>query len=161
MKRRSFTKSVLALQASSWVWSNGLATASAQTAAEPLSRVRPGQAGWPSEARWEGLNTQVGGRLIKVRPSLSACQEAPDGTVCRDVFKELKNPYYIGDNPSLTQTTGWVDAWTSQPSAYAVATKTTDDVVAAVNFARDNDLRLVVRGADIPISVPPTPPIRS
>ena len=58
----------------------------------------------------------------------------------------MKDPYYIGDDPSLTQTTGWVDAWTSQPSVYAVAAKTTDDVVAAVNFARDNDLRLVVRG---------------
>ena len=38
------------------------------------------------------------------------------------------------------------DAWTSQPSAYAVAAETTEDVVAAVNFARDNNLRLVVKG---------------
>jgi FAD/FMN-containing dehydrogenase len=62
------------------------------------------------------------------------------------VFRELKNPYYIGDEAGLAQTTGWLDAWTSQPSVYAVAVETTADVVAAVNFARINNLRLVIRG---------------
>ena len=47
---------------------------------------------------------------------------------------------------ALTQTTGWVDAWTSTPSVYAVAARATGDVVAAVNFARENHLRLVVKG---------------
>jgi FAD/FMN-containing dehydrogenase len=58
----------------------------------------------------------------------------------------LKNPYYIRDQAALTQSTGWVDAWTTQPSVYAVAAKGTEDVVAAVNFARENKLRLVVKG---------------
>ncbi len=65
---------------------------------------------------------------------------------CTEVFKELKNPYYLGDEVGLTQSLGWVDAWTSQPSVYAVAAKTTADVVAAVNFARENNLRLAVKG---------------
>jgi hypothetical protein len=34
----------------------------------------------------------------------------------------------------------------AQPSAYAVAARETADIVAAVNFARDNNLRLVVKG---------------
>jgi FAD/FMN-containing dehydrogenase len=46
----------------------------------------------------------------------------------------------------LTQTSGWVDAWTSAPSVYAVAATKTEDVVAAINFARENNLRLVVKG---------------
>src|SRR5262249_28180033 len=37
-------------------------------------------------------------------------------------------------------------AWTSTPSVYAVAAQTAEDVVAAVNFARENKLRLVVKG---------------
>ncbi len=41
---------------------------------------------------------------------------------------------------------GWVDAWTSHPSAYAVAARTTADTVAAVDFAREHSLRLVVKG---------------
>ena len=33
-----------------------------------------------------------------------------------------------------------------KPSVYAVAARTTNDVVAAVNFARELDLRVVVKG---------------
>jgi FAD/FMN-containing dehydrogenase len=69
-----------------------------------------------------------------------------DGAACDEVFRELKNPYYIGDQVGLTQTTGWVDAWTFRPSAYAVVAETTADVMAAIDFARQNNLRLVVKG---------------
>ena len=64
----------------------------------------------------------------------------------RAFFKGLKNPWLIGDNVALTQTSGWVDAWTSTPSAYAVAARNAADVAAAVNFARTHRLRLVVKG---------------
>ena len=39
-----------------------------------------------------------------------------------------------------------MDAWTPTPSVYAVAVRRAADVVAAVNFARENNLRLVVKG---------------
>jgi FAD/FMN-containing dehydrogenase len=41
---------------------------------------------------------------------------------------------------------GWLDAWTPAPSAYVVEARTTADVVAAVTFAREHNLRLVVKG---------------
>ena len=109
------------------------------------SRVRPGQPGWPSPAQWDELRQRVGGRLIEVSSPLRLCDDAK-ATACDDVFKELKNPYYIGDNVGLTQTTGWVDAWTFQPSVYAIAAESAADVAAAVNFARENNLRLVIKG---------------
>jgi FAD/FMN-containing dehydrogenase len=62
------------------------------------------------------------------------------------VLKNLQNPYFVGDQAGGTQTSGWIDAWTSAPSAYAVAVRNTADVVAAVNFARENNLWLVVKG---------------
>ena len=92
------------------------------------------------------LNRDVGGRLITVESPLAACIEDPESATCTQVFDALKNPYYLGDEVGLTQTLGWVDGWTSRPSVYAVAARTTDDVVAAVNFARENNLRLVVKG---------------
>ena len=95
---------------------------------------------------WETLNREVGGRLIKIQTPLGVCRDAPDGASCGDVLRELKNPYFIGDQVGLTQTAGWVDAWVFQPSVYAVAAETTGDVVAAVNFARENNIRLVVKG---------------
>jgi FAD/FMN-containing dehydrogenase len=88
----------------------------------------------------------VDGQLIAVQSPLDACRANPDGEPCRTLFKELKNPYFIGDSPALTQTCGWIDAWTAEPSIYAVAAQETAHVVAAVNFAREKNLRLVVKG---------------
>ena len=112
----------------------------------PQARVRLGDPEWPSEASWNQLDHDVGGRLIKVRSPLADCIGGKPDSNCEQLFKELKNPYYLGDEVGLTQSLGWIGAWTSEPSVYAVAAKTTQDVVAAVNFARTNNLRLVVKG---------------
>jgi FAD/FMN-containing dehydrogenase len=138
MQRRSLLAGLAALAVAG--------RADATPATPRLSRVRPGQPGWPSDAAWDGLRRSVGDGLIKVQPSLDLCHADPDGEACRHLFRELKNPYFIGDDVSLTQTLGWIDAWTSQPSAYAVAARRTEDVVAAVHFAREHRLRLVVKG---------------
>lgn len=123
------------------------AWARAASAARTLRRVRPGQPGWPSAAEWEGLNRRVGGRLMKLADPLAACRADPSGAACTDFFRQIRNPYYILDHANLTQTSTWVNAWTSRPSVYAVAAKNASDVAAAVNFAREHRLRLVVKGA--------------
>ncbi len=112
------------------------------SAGAPFRRVRPGDPSWPDAASWERLNRQTGGQLIAVRSPLAECASAPQGAACAEFTRRVKNPYYLGDEVGLTQTLGWVDAWTSQPSVYAVAARRTADVVAAVNFARENKLRL-------------------
>jgi FAD/FMN-containing dehydrogenase len=112
----------------------------------PRARARPGTSAWPSAARWETLNKAIDGRLLQPVSPFSACGTAPAGASCQEALKNLRNPYYLGDQVALTQTSGWLDAWTSQPSTYAVVAQNTDDVVAAVNFARRQNLRLVVKG---------------
>jgi hypothetical protein len=124
----------------------GAAPAAVAAPGQPVSRVRPGEPGWPSTASWSKLGQDLGRRLIKVHSPLSGCADAADDPACGELFKELKNPYYIRDHAGLTQSLGWADAWTFRPSVYAVAAETTADVVAAVNFARKNNLRLVVKG---------------
>ena len=116
------------------------------TPSPPRRRVRPGDPGWPSAAKWEKLNGEVGGSLVEVRPPFAACTKEPQGVACAEALKNIQNPFFIGDQPGGTQVSGWLDAWTPAPSAYAVAARGTSDVVAAVNFARENDLRLVVKG---------------
>jgi FAD/FMN-containing dehydrogenase len=128
------------------LWSWALASAPTATPARSRSRVRPGDSAWPSEASWDRLSRDVGGRFLKVQSPLAACLDPPSNPSCADIFKALKNPYFLGDEVGLTQSLGWVDAWTSRPSAYAVVARTTGDVVAAVNFAREHNLRLVVKG---------------
>ncbi len=41
---------------------------------------------------------------------------------------------------------GWLDAWTPAPSVYAVKATSSAEVAAAVSFAREHRLRLVVKG---------------
>lgn len=109
-------------------------------------RVRPSDPSWPAAPKWEELKQTVGGNLIPLGSPVAACQSQPDGASCQELLKNLHNPYYIGDQPNATQSSGWIDAWMSAPSAYAVAARNTADVVAAVNFAREHNLRLVVKG---------------
>jgi FAD/FMN-containing dehydrogenase len=113
-------------------------------AAVSTTRVRPGSAGWPSAAEWDALGRATSGRLQKLASPFAGC--GTDAAACAALREQLKNPFAIGDNPALTQTSGWQDAWLSQPSAYAVAAQNSADIAAAVNFARKHKLRLVVKG---------------
>jgi len=107
------------------------------------SRARPGTPQWPGAAEWQALRTQVDGRLLALASPFARGQK---DAVRAEALDGIRNPYYIGDHPALTQTSGWQDAWTSQASRYAVAARDAGDVAAAVSFARRHNLRLVVKG---------------
>src|SRR5215831_4011794 len=128
--RRNFLGTGVALAASSVL-------PIAPRAAAAIERVRPGMPGWPSEADWAALKAATNGRLARVGPSTL---KEPDAK------KLLSNPFYIADQADLTQSSGWLDAWRSSPSAYVVSFESAADVVAAVRFASTHNLRLVVRG---------------
>jgi FAD/FMN-containing dehydrogenase len=115
-------------------------------AATTTTRCRPIDAAWPSQTAWKQLNETVGGNLIPVDFPLSILESDPDSDAAKLLLKDLKNPYYIREQPGLTETLGWVDAWETRPSVYAVAARNAQDIAAAVNFARQNNLRLAVKG---------------
>jgi len=103
----------------------------------PSRYVQPDAQGWPDASQWAQINEAVGGGLSRLaQPDLSdpATQ------------KLLTNPFYIGEQAGLTQNSGWLDAWQSSPSAYAVAATSAADVAATVDFARHHNVRLVVKG---------------
>ena len=141
MNRRTFLKTSGAASLSP-LWSRGA------FASPAIRRVRPSDPGWPSKEAWKRLNDAVGGNLIQVDFPINAClsSSSSQSADCKTLFTNVKNPYYIGDNPGITQTLGWVDAWTTKPSVYAVAARNAGDIATAVNFARENNLRLVVKG---------------
>jgi len=117
------------------------------TPASLLRRVRPRDGAWPTAASWQKLRDAVGGNLIEVHSLFGACEKEPGGAACREATANIRNPFYIGDQPAGTQVSGWLDAWTPAPSVYAVKARHTADVIAGVNFARQNKLRLVVKGS--------------
>ncbi len=143
MQRRSFLKSLAAAAAVETVWPAGTFAARPR---KSFSRLRPGDAGWPSAAEWDALNRAVGGNLIEVKPLFAACATDAKSQACGEVLKNMRNPFYIGDQPGGTQVSGWLDAWRPEASVYAVKARNAADVAAAVNFAREKNLRLVVKG---------------
>jgi hypothetical protein len=146
MNRRSLLRHAAAALTLSPIAPVCLQAASSTSPNTAARRVRPSDPSWPDAASWERLNQQVGGQLIKVKSPLSACDAAPDSAACEKTIQDLKNPYFIGDQPGGMQSSGWVDAWDAAPSFYGVAARNTADMVAAVNFARENNLRLVIKG---------------
>jgi FAD/FMN-containing dehydrogenase len=111
----------------------------------PFTRVRPADPYWPSAAQWQELDREVGG-LLRPQALFAPCATDPASSGCTEVSKNLRNPFYIGDQPGGTQVSGWLDAWTPAPSAYAVRARNAQDVAQAVNFARTHNLRVVVKG---------------
>lgn len=100
-------------------------------------KPRPGDANWPGADAWSALKRQVEGRLEAVTVPVLDAATAPS---------LLANPFYLGSQAGLTQSSGWLDAWRSAPSAYVVRAKTAADVAAAVQFAATTGVRLVVKG---------------
>jgi FAD/FMN-containing dehydrogenase len=122
-------------------------TKTANAVAKPMKqRVRPSDRLWPGTASWAKLKENVGGNLTEVHSLFGSCEAESNGAECLDATKGISNPYWIGDQSAGTQVSGWLDAWTPSPSAYALKARTAADVAAGVNFARENNLILVVKG---------------
>jgi FAD/FMN-containing dehydrogenase len=142
MDRRGLLKGVAAVPLAAFGWPAGSWAATRAAA----GRVRPGDPSWPSVESWDRLKRRVGGSLIEPHPMFADCRTAPKGGSCQEALKNLGNPYYIGDQPAGTEVSGWLDAWSPAASAYVIAARRTSDVAAGIDFARENHLRLVVKG---------------
>jgi len=145
MRRRSFLKGIVAgvlhfVFLPNWIWRAAAATKTL------IRRVRPSDAGWPKPETWQKLKDAVGGNLVEVQPLFAGCNADPKSSACLEALENMRNPFWIADQPAGTETSGWLDAWTPAPSVYAVAARDAADVAAAVNFAREHHLRLVVKG---------------
>lgn len=145
MHRRDLLKTALAASLLSLVTTPVGRLLASTRAALPfvLRRVRPDDVAWPGPDKWAVLQQQTSGRLLKLTSPFAASAPAEARV---EALENLKNSFYVGDQPALTQTSGWAGAWVSRPSAFAVAAEGAADVAAAVDFARKHHLRLVVKG---------------
>src|SRR5213595_1259440 len=60
-------------------------------------RVRASDSHWPGAASWEKLSQAVEGNLLRPQALLAPCEAEPNGVACSDVMKNLRNPFYLGD----------------------------------------------------------------
>ncbi|KAL8336686.1 hypothetical protein RB601_008261 [Gaeumannomyces tritici] len=139
----------------------------------PLGECRsfPGDADWPGEAEWAALDDLLDGRLLRPTPLGAACDPAHaayDAARCESLVRDASRTRALLDDP-LTVLTVWPQGDTcrvvlptgSGPGGgadpppppctrggfpeYVVNATTARHVQAAVNFARNRNLRLVVK----------------
>ncbi|HWE24625.1 MAG TPA: FAD-binding oxidoreductase [Myxococcales bacterium] len=80
------------------------------------------------------------------RSPIASCLTDASGSACAGALQSSRNPFYLQDQSGGTQSSGYLGAWSAAPSTYAVVAENTEDVAAAVDFARQHRLRLVVKG---------------
>lgn len=107
--------------------------------------ARPARAKAP-EPPWEALERQLPGIVARPNTPLEDCVRSGGGGAEALFGETLKNPFAISDEPGLTQTLAWTDAWRSAPSARVARVRDAQQVAACVDFARKTRTPLVVRG---------------
>ncbi len=92
------------------------------------------------------LHKLSGDRLLRLEAPLRACVTDPGSPAAEAALANLRNPYAIQDDPGAFQTTGWFGAFENRHSPVAVAAESAADIAAAVDFARERGVGLVIKG---------------
>ncbi|KAF4632911.1 hypothetical protein G7Y89_g5206 [Cudoniella acicularis] len=125
-------------------------------------KVFPGDANWPSNATWEVLNLLTGNALIKTVPLAAPCYSSwPEYnvTACAAITASWSDPHLHANDPTSTQ---WplYEGLTCLPpglrsedttctlggyASYSIEITNVAQIQLALNFARNLNLRLVVK----------------
>lgn len=126
---------------------------------QPKCRAFPGSEDWPATDEWDRLNTTLNGALLKPVPAASVCYAGPnhDEDQCNFLLTDASATLFYNNDP-LTVLSQWTQGNTclaaEDPAGncthggfpvYVVNVTTTKDVQAAVNFARNWNIRLVIK----------------
>lgn len=122
-------------------------------------REYPGSAAWPSSEDWSSFNKSLGGALLQPLPPGAACYAGPsyDEQKCKFLLSNATYTRFFSDDP-VTVMAEWPTGSTCLPTlqptgnctqgglaTYVVNATTIKHVQAAVNFARNRNLRLVIK----------------
>ncbi|KAH6647776.1 hypothetical protein BKA67DRAFT_594693 [Truncatella angustata] len=121
-------------------------------------RCFPGDKCWPDDEEWAFFNTSVGGNLIQTVPLASACHDPQyDEAACAAVQADWTNPELHYKSSSSIMSGLWAnqscDPFTLREAQcvigtyvqYAVNVSDADQVSKAVKFAKEKNIRFVVR----------------
>ncbi|KAI2779933.1 FAD-binding domain-containing protein [Daldinia loculata] len=135
------------------------ATASLDDSTVDGCKVFPGDSDWPSVAEWSRLNMTLEGALLRPTPAAAACYQGPDYDLerCTYLFTNTSLSHFWIDEPlvSLTEwSQGGTCALALNPQGnctrggfpeYVVNATSVKHIQAAVNFARNKRIRLVIK----------------
>ncbi|KAH7322412.1 hypothetical protein B0I35DRAFT_349917 [Stachybotrys elegans] len=153
----------------------GLAlSAGSVLASNPAScKSLPGDPGWPSLEAWSSLNETVSGALIATVPQAHVCHLQPyralNETVCNELqenwnfaqtFRSVPNLIHLAcsDRAPAEIMNAYFQNQSCDPftpverpcelgnyAVYSISVSGPEDVIAGINFAKDNNVRLVVK----------------
>ncbi|CAI7578591.1 unnamed protein product [Penicillium glandicola] len=123
-------------------------------------KVFPGDRQWPSHSVWSTFDDLLGGALIKTVPLAASCYSSwpeYDSAECERITSEWTDSYLHAADPAsamwplfegrtcLPTTNASASCTVGGYSSYAVNVSTVAQIQLAVNFARNADIRLVVK----------------
>jgi hypothetical protein len=128
-------------------------------------KVFSGDAAWPSAATWSALKLLSGGALLQPRPQASICCSNTGGSAnpaaCQAMTASWTDPYFHLNDP-VKMLSALYQGMTCQPPSVFNQTNTCEQggyptyvlnvtnvaqIQLAVNFARNNGIRLVIKNA--------------
>ncbi|KAF3762614.1 FAD-binding domain-containing protein [Cryphonectria parasitica EP155] len=123
-----------------------------------ICKCYPGDSCWPSETQWSSLNSTVGGRLVATIPLGSPCHDPYyDEEECAYLQSQWLLPGIHMNSSSSVMAPFFAnqscDPWTPRERPcelgnyvrYAVNATGPDDIIAAIKFARDQNIRFIIR----------------
>ncbi|PMD34528.1 FAD-binding domain-containing protein [Hyaloscypha variabilis F] len=125
----------------------------------PICKATPNDDSWPSLSQWNTLNQTLSGRLLHPLPPASSCHVSYPGSnnTCAEVTNSWSNMTFHQNNPISTAWNNMNnDSCIPDPSAlcsglgypvYVVNASSANDVKLAVDFARENNVRLNVKAS--------------
>jgi hypothetical protein len=134
-------------------------TTTTRRGTKAVCRAFPGTDAWPDDADWKRLNASLGGALLKPVPAGEVCYPGPDydAAKCTSVVNNQVVSPALFDDP-LGLSTQWPAGnpcpITAHPTGncsqgglpvYVVNATSVKQIQIAVNFARNRNLRLVIK----------------
>lgn len=119
-------------------------------------KVYPNDSSWPDTVAWQSLNETISGRLITPTAVGAVCHPsnpAFNNDTCTDLLSRWANTSFIASNPylpdynddSCSPAAPDANCSTAGYPAYVINAINAADVQAGVNFAREHNVRLIVK----------------
>lgn len=112
---------------------------------------------WPAAEAWGILNSTLGDHLIAPLPPGAVChpsQQSFDAAACLSVTQQWNSSIFHSNNPLSVDWPNFNDSCLPEASGFCdlsaypaniINASTSDHVRTAVDFARENNIRLVVK----------------
>jgi hypothetical protein len=126
----------------------------------PKCKLQPEDTAWPTEIQWARLNNSIQGQLLMPHHVEESCYPGPayNNNTCAFLVSTARTSRYYFDDP-LTALTTWGQGATclamldtagrscthGGSPVYMVNATSVRDIQLAVNFARNQNLRLVIK----------------